>query len=265
MTIIQHPSPNHSSRSGWKPDLIVEHITAGSTAAGAIATLCDPAREASAHFVVDRDGAVYQLVPLDRAAWANGTSSALTDKRYYGRATLETVRNRRVNANLYTVSIEHANTGGGALTEKQLTASIALHKHIIAEVKRLYGVTIPADRRHIVGHCEINPVTKPGCPGAQFPYSEILEGLMNTAITSDTTGTVQIRRGAFYTAKFSGPGVEQASITAGTGGVVTIVPIDRGADKLAAIVPIGKPGDAAGIYTTVPGGKPVKQFVAQIV
>ena len=36
-------------------------------------------------------------------------------------------------------------------------------------------------------------------------------------------------------------------------------------DKLAAIVPIGKPGDASGIYTTVPGGRPVKRFVAQIV
>ena len=47
--------------------------------------------------------------------------------------------------------------------------------------------------------------------------------------------------------------------------MVTIVPINRGEDKLAAIVPIGKPGDMTGIYTTAPGGQPVKQFVAQIV
>ncbi|WP_050698600.1 N-acetylmuramoyl-L-alanine amidase [Anaeromassilibacillus senegalensis] len=73
MKIIRRPSTNFSDRGGWKPDIIVNHITAGSTAAGALATLCSPAREASAHFVVDKDGTVYQLVALDRAAWSNGT------------------------------------------------------------------------------------------------------------------------------------------------------------------------------------------------
>ena len=61
MTIQQHPSPNYGSRYGWKPDRIVNHITAGSTAAGALATLCDPKREASAHFVIDKDGHFYSF------------------------------------------------------------------------------------------------------------------------------------------------------------------------------------------------------------
>lgn len=265
MNMIQHPSANHGSRYTWSPDMIVNHITGGSTAAGALATLCNPAREASAHYLVDKDGTVYQLVALDRAAWANGTSSTATDSRYYGRSKLDLVRNRRANANFYTVSIEHVCVSGGALTAQQLAASIALHTHIIVEVKRLYGVTIPVDRAHIVGHCEINPVTKPNCPGRGFPYAEILKGLMHTEIKSDTGGTVQIKRGAYYTAKFSGPDVDRVSVTAGTGGVVTIVPIDRGMDKLAAIVPVGKPGDATGVYTTVPGSQPVKQFVARII
>ena len=265
MNIVQHPSPNYGSRNGWKPDMIVNHITAGSTASGALATLCNPAREASAHFVVDKDGTVYQLVALDRAAWANGTSNVATDNRYYGRSKLATVRDRRVNANLYTISIEHVCVSGGTLTTEQLAASIDLHRYIIGEVKRLYGVAIPVDRAHIVGHCEINPVTKPNCPGKDFPYNRILEGLQNVAITSDTSGTVKIKRGGYYTAKFSGANATQIQVTAGTGDVVTIVPINRGEDKLAAIVPIGKPGDMTGIYTTAPGGQPVKQFAAQIV
>lgn len=265
MNIVQHPSPNYGSRNGWKPDMIVNHITAGSTAAGALATLCNPAREASAHFVVDKDGTVYQLVALDRAAWANGTSNAATDNRYYGRSKLAAVRDRRVNANLYTISIEHVCVSGGTLTAEQLAASVELHRYIIGEVKRLYGVVIPVDRAHIVGHCEINPVTKPNCPGKDFPYNKILEGLQNVAITSDTSGTVKIKRGGYYTAKFSGANATQIQVTAGTGDVVTIVPINRGEDKLAAIVPIGKPGDMTGIYTTAPGGQPVKQFAAQIV
>ena len=85
------------------------------------------------------------------------------------------------------------------------------------------------------------------------------------AITSDTSGTVKIKRGGYYTAKFSGANATQIQVTAGTGDVVTIVPINRGEDKLAAIVPIGKPGDMTGIYTTAPGGPPVKQFAAPIV
>lgn len=116
MTIQQHPSPNYGSRYGWKPDRIVNHITAGSTAAGALATLCDPKREASAHFVIDKDGAIYQLVALDRAAWANGTSISPSDSRYYGHSTLAVVRNRCTNANYYTISIEHVCVSGGALT-----------------------------------------------------------------------------------------------------------------------------------------------------
>ncbi len=247
MTIIQHPSPNHSSRSGWKPDLIVEHITAGSTAAGAIATLCDPAREASAHFVVDRDGTVYQLVPLDRAAWANGTSSTPSDKRYYGRATLEAVRNRRVNANLYTVSIEHVCVSGGALTKEQLAASIALHKHIIAEAQRLYGVAIPADRQHIVGHCEINPVTKPNCPGAQFPYSKILDGLKNTEVKSDTTQDVTLKKGSSYHVKLTSS--VKPAFTVGNGEVLqTFTGRCSGDEYIFGIRAVGAPGSSAGVY-----------------
>ena len=263
--IKQRPSSNYGSRNGWKPDMIVNHITAGSTATGAIATLCDPNREASAHFVIDKDGAVYQLVALDRAAWANGTSTSPSDSRYYGHSTLAAVRDRCTNANYYTVSIEHVCVSGGALTPEQLAASIELHRYIIAEVKRLYGVTIPATREYIVGHCEINPVTKPNCPGAQFPYDSILAGIQQVEIQSDTSGTVQIKRGGYYTAKFSGTNATKLQVTAGTGDVVTIVPINRGEDKLAAIVPIGRPGDMTGIYTTAPGGQPVKRFVVQIV
>ncbi len=217
MTIQQHPSPNHGSRYGWKPDRIVNHITAGSSAAGALAVLCDPAREVSAHFVVDKDGTVYQLVALDRAAWANGTSTTPSDSRYYGRSALATVRNRCTNADYYTISIEHVCASGGELTAEQLAASIELHRYIIAEVRRLYGVTIPVSREYIIGHCEINPVTKPNCPGAQFPYDAILEGLRQVEIRSDTSGTVSIKRGDFYTAKFSGTKCKPAHCDSGYG------------------------------------------------
>ena len=105
---------------------------------------------------------------------------AANDKRYFGKSTLETVRERKTNANYYTISIEHEGywkDGRGKLTAAQQEASVGLIRYIRTEIKRLYGMEVPADREHIVGHYEINPITKPCCPGECFPFGEILEAL----------------------------------------------------------------------------------------
>lgn len=188
MNIIQKPSPNFQSRGAWAPNIIVNHITAGDIVAPALTWFANPAAQASAHFVVDKDGSIYQCVPIDKVAWGNGTSTNPKDSRFYGNAKIKSVRDRKVNANLYTVSIEHVNSGGGILTPPQLAASIELHKYIISEVKRIYGIAIPIDRDHITGHCFINPITKPSCPGVNFPYDSILSGLLEQiGVKSDTT------------------------------------------------------------------------------
>ena len=36
------------------------------------------------------------------------------------------------------------------------------------------GLEIPIDREHMIGHCEINPVTRPHCPGEAFPYDALI-------------------------------------------------------------------------------------------
>jgi N-acetyl-anhydromuramyl-L-alanine amidase AmpD len=179
VNIIQKSSPNKMSRNGWKPDIIVCHITEGSYA-GAVSWLCNTASKASAHFVVSKNGEVTQLVPLNMAAWANGTSTDASSSVYYGKAKSSIVRSRKTNANYYTVSIEHEGVYSqthGALTDKQLSATIELIKYIRSEVKRIYGIDIPIDRQHIIGHYEIAPVTKPHCPGEKFPFNEIIQAL----------------------------------------------------------------------------------------
>jgi len=180
MNITKKLSPNkYSGRNGWKPDMIVCHITEGSYD-GSISWLCNPASKASAHFVVGRDGRITQLVELTDTAWCNGTSTDPNSSVFYGKSTLEAVRERKTNANYYTISIEHEgyySQTKGNLTSAQLTATIDLIKYIRSEVKRIYGVDIPADREHIVGHYQINPVTKPNCPGEKFPFDYILVAL----------------------------------------------------------------------------------------
>lgn len=65
------PSPNinsgHQSR-----ECIVLHYTAGYSAASAIATFATPTGKASAHFVVETDGKVTQMVNCNDTAWHAG-------------------------------------------------------------------------------------------------------------------------------------------------------------------------------------------------
>lgn len=72
--VAYRETPNAGGR--LKPSLVVLHDTAGRLTPGSsVAWLCDPAAKASAHLVIERDGAVTQLLPFDRVAWHAGVSS----------------------------------------------------------------------------------------------------------------------------------------------------------------------------------------------
>jgi len=94
-------SPNRSSRKGHAITGTVIHYTASRPGArGDIAWLCDPRASASAHFIIDRGGAMTQLVPLDEAAWHAGPSE------------MKTVDGKVLRGcNLFTIGIELDNLG----------------------------------------------------------------------------------------------------------------------------------------------------------
>ena len=70
---ILHPSPNFGARRGGvRPHLIVLHYTAMQSCDAALARLCDPAHEVSAHYLISRAGALYQLVDEAERAWHAG-------------------------------------------------------------------------------------------------------------------------------------------------------------------------------------------------
>src|SRR5260221_11600975 len=61
------PSANYGERSkGRLPDMIVLHYTGMPDVEGAIAQLCTPGTDVSAHYVVLEDGRVVQSVPEAR-------------------------------------------------------------------------------------------------------------------------------------------------------------------------------------------------------
>lgn len=166
---------NKSKRDRYLPDRIVNHIVEG-TAESCIDWFTNPNnKSSSAHFLVAKDGAIYQFVAIEEIAWAQGIDTDMTQK-----ATATIVKERRVNPNKYCISIEHEGRykdTKGELTDLQLKSTIWLHKYIIDYVKEKYNVNIYPDREHILGHYEINPKDKANCPGKLFPFKKIIEEL----------------------------------------------------------------------------------------
>lgn len=66
--------PTTNQGGAFRPQYLVLHYTAGMTGAGAVAWLAQPASQASAHLVIDRNGNVTQMVRFNRIAWHAGRS-----------------------------------------------------------------------------------------------------------------------------------------------------------------------------------------------
>jgi len=149
-------------------------------------------------------------------AWANGTTTVATDNRFVGLATVPLIRRLGGNANWYAIAVGYEGflrQANGALTTEQLEAGAWLHRYIRGQVKRLYDHEIPLNRQHIVGHFEINPRTKPDCPGAAFQWDELIRMINNPGgITDSGAGSEvesEIRRGSIV--QFSGGNVFRSS------------------------------------------------------
>ena len=158
MRIEKKPSPNFNERAA-PLDMLVLHYTGMKTGAEAIARLCDRDAGVSAHYVVEEDGRILQLVDEDKRAWHAGVS------RWQGDEDL----------NSRSVGIEIVNGGhdwppaGGALPpypDAQIDAVIALSQAIVGRW------AIPQTR--IVGHSDIAPMRKQD-PGEHFPWALLAE------------------------------------------------------------------------------------------
>ena len=99
-------------RRGLKTKAVVLHI-AETTFQGAVSWLADPKSNASAHFVVGKDGRIAQLVSIDDSAWANGLlfTNGVWLTNFNGQQVPASPTwsgiVEAVNPNWYTISIEH--------------------------------------------------------------------------------------------------------------------------------------------------------------
>jgi len=141
------PSPNFDAR---RPNFVILHQTTNDTAEKALATLTDPRRKVSAHYLIARDGAVLQLVDEAARAWHAGES-------WWGSMT---------DLNSASIGIELDNTGEEAFAEPQITALLALLDDLATRYQ------IP--RANVLGHGDIAPGRKVD-PSRLFPWQRLAQ------------------------------------------------------------------------------------------
>ncbi len=159
--------PSHNfwpGRGGHAAQWLIIHGTAGPNA---VSWLTSPDnKDSSAHFVITRDGVVYQLVDTDDSAWGNGVLETGHDP-WWG----------SVNPNIQTISIEHEKLdtkNATSITDAQKKASFALinwlcNTHTIRKA--------PATAQGgITGHYSISPQSRAQCPGP-FPWDDLWTNL----------------------------------------------------------------------------------------
>ncbi len=148
LSIIDAPSPNFDARE-LPVSMIVLHYTGMESAQAAIDRLRDPEAKVSAHYLVDEDGRILQLVDERHRAWHAGRSHwrGVTD------------------VNSASIGIEIVNPGHEfgyrPFPEAQMSSLIPL----VADIKERHAIT----RGNVVGHSDVAPARKQD-PGELFNW-----------------------------------------------------------------------------------------------
>ena len=144
MNIIKQTSPNFDERT-LPVSLLVLHYTGMESGEAALERLCEGESKVSAHYLVEEDGRIFQLVDEDKRAWHAGLSE------WRGES----------NINSASIGIEIVNGGHNVpfaddslppFPDAQINAVIALCQDIMT--RRNIGAL------SILGHSDVAPARK---------------------------------------------------------------------------------------------------------
>ena len=143
------PSPNHEPR---RAVLIVLHATEQDSVEASLDTLRshNSGGPVSAHYLVGRDGHLYQLVTDSERAWHAGTG-------HWGTIT---------DVNSASIGIELDNDGASPFPEAQVAGLLRLLDDLTTRLR------IP--RTQVIGHADFAPTRKVD-PGRLFPWQRLAE------------------------------------------------------------------------------------------
>ena len=132
--------------------MVVIHYTGMKTGEAALARLRDPEAKVSAHYLIERDGRIFRLVPEERRAWHAGVSF------WKGHRDINA---RSLGVELVNPGEEH---GYVSFPDLQIDALLMLLEHV-----RTRWAVADGD---IVGHSDVAPARKVD-PGPLFPWKRL--------------------------------------------------------------------------------------------
>lgn len=173
LTIIDHASPNFNSRpANGEIDAVIVHGTAGASVQGDLEWLCDESigangeptdTSASYHYLIGRDGTLYQLVDESDRAWHAGVSE------WNGRRDLNSWS---IGVGLTNRGpIDHdANKGG---LEDFTSDQILVAANLVVDICHRHNIPW----HHILTHAQVSPGRKTD-PWLHFPMGAFAGALL---------------------------------------------------------------------------------------
>jgi N-acetylmuramoyl-L-alanine amidase len=169
-------SPNFNDRK-LPISMVVLHYTGMRSTGEALARLCDESSQVSAHYLIDEDGTVTNLVPEEKRAWHAGTS--------YWRGITD--------VNSASIGIELANPGHEwgyrPFPEPQMDALLPL----LADIMDRHDIP----RANVVGHSDVAPARKTD-PGEYFDWRRLGQLGLALEIPKAKMNLFYDNPGAFY-------------------------------------------------------------------
>ena len=198
------PSPNFNERP-CKINAVVIHYTSSPDLGGTISWFRNPQSRASAHYVIDRDGTIIQMVKDEDRAWHAGKSSL----------------HGQNNVNDFSIGIELVNWGllkyrdrkffcwpsnykriynitkfgspkkvGNEYWAPYPNAQIVACAHLCNSLRSKYSI----ESKNIVRHSDISPGRKRD-PGPHFPLDKVIyesDPLLNLHLYSSDINTQEL-------------------------------------------------------------------------
>lgn len=140
---------------------MVLHYTAMQDCAGAAKALCDPEREVSAHYLIGRDGTVFELVAPEMRAWHAG-------KGWW---------QGRYDVNSRSIGIELDNDGRTPFSAPLMASLERLLPRLLSD----HGIALEG----VIGHSDMAPGRKID-PGARFDWKRLARS--GLAVWSEAAG-----------------------------------------------------------------------------
>ena len=158
-------------RRGRAVKAVVLHVVGVTAPLSAVYNTFNGAGETSAHFCIGKDSTIEQYVSIEDTAWANGLHFEngvwLNPRRVQVAPTWQDLA-APINPNLYTISVEHQGVADEPWTPEMTDANTRLLQWIAVECGLTY---VP--HRTLIGHCEIDPVDRPNCPGPRVDFEVV--------------------------------------------------------------------------------------------